>query len=387
MDTAERRQIALYVAAVVGIIAVAWGQTVILLWAAAIAGLAVAATLWTRSALRGAERRVRVRARAGVRRRGDPSSGAHRQRQAVPAADRPAARALPARRVRRARHRPDRAAGPPAAAVDRRPERGGAASPGHRTHAAASTGSRASTSRSRTRSTWRRCVSESTLDQAAPGDARARASASPCGSCDGCRSARPPRPRGCSRIASISPACGTTSLATRCTTSTGGRRRTPARCRPSGTSRRARPRCCSRSTCPMASRSGTRSTRTPPRRRSAGRATSRARRSTPGGVTGLRRQHPPAQGSRAAPRPALGVARAASRCCSRRSPGMPNQPTSDLGPVLREMGRTAGAPHDGRRRLAAPGPVLRHEMAVAAPAGLRRDPPRAPRRRSRRRLG
>ncbi len=53
MDTPERRQIALYVATLVGVLAVAWGQTVILLWAAGIAGLAVAAMLWTRSALRG----------------------------------------------------------------------------------------------------------------------------------------------------------------------------------------------------------------------------------------------------------------------------------------------------------------------------------------------
>jgi len=53
VDTPERRQIALYVAAIVGVFAVAWGQAVVLLWAAAIGGLAVAATLWARTALRG----------------------------------------------------------------------------------------------------------------------------------------------------------------------------------------------------------------------------------------------------------------------------------------------------------------------------------------------
>ena len=53
MDTPERRQIALYVAGIVGAFAMAWGQAVVLLWAAAIAGLAVAATFWSRSALGG----------------------------------------------------------------------------------------------------------------------------------------------------------------------------------------------------------------------------------------------------------------------------------------------------------------------------------------------
>ena len=53
MDTPERRQIALYVAGIVGVFAVAWGQAVVLLWAAAIGGLAVAATFWSRAALGG----------------------------------------------------------------------------------------------------------------------------------------------------------------------------------------------------------------------------------------------------------------------------------------------------------------------------------------------
>jgi len=53
VDTPERRQIALYVAGIVGAFAMAWGQAVVLLWAAAIAGLAVAATFWSRSALGG----------------------------------------------------------------------------------------------------------------------------------------------------------------------------------------------------------------------------------------------------------------------------------------------------------------------------------------------
>jgi uncharacterized protein (DUF58 family) len=53
VDTPERRQIALYVAGIVGVFAVAWGQAVVLLWAAAIGGLAVAATFWSRAALGG----------------------------------------------------------------------------------------------------------------------------------------------------------------------------------------------------------------------------------------------------------------------------------------------------------------------------------------------
>ena len=55
MDTPERRQIALYVAGIVGVFAIAWGQAVVLLWAAAIAGLAIAATFWSRAALGGVE--------------------------------------------------------------------------------------------------------------------------------------------------------------------------------------------------------------------------------------------------------------------------------------------------------------------------------------------
>lgn len=55
MDTPERRQIALYVAGIVGVFAVAWGQAVVLLWASAIGGLAVAATFWSRAALGGVE--------------------------------------------------------------------------------------------------------------------------------------------------------------------------------------------------------------------------------------------------------------------------------------------------------------------------------------------
>ncbi len=38
-----------------GIVAVAWGQVVVLLWAAAIAGLAIGCSMWARSALRGVE--------------------------------------------------------------------------------------------------------------------------------------------------------------------------------------------------------------------------------------------------------------------------------------------------------------------------------------------
>jgi uncharacterized protein (DUF58 family) len=53
VDTPERRQIALYVAGIVGVFAVAWGQAVVLLWAAAIGGLAVAGTFWSRAALGG----------------------------------------------------------------------------------------------------------------------------------------------------------------------------------------------------------------------------------------------------------------------------------------------------------------------------------------------
>ena len=40
-------------AGIVGLFAVAWGEMVVLLWASAIAAIAVASTLWARSALRG----------------------------------------------------------------------------------------------------------------------------------------------------------------------------------------------------------------------------------------------------------------------------------------------------------------------------------------------
>jgi len=53
VDTHERRQIALFVSAVLGLVAVAWGHAVVLLWAASVAGMAVAATLWTKAAWRG----------------------------------------------------------------------------------------------------------------------------------------------------------------------------------------------------------------------------------------------------------------------------------------------------------------------------------------------
>ena len=53
MDTPERRQIALYIACIVGVFAIAWGQVVVLLWASAIATLSIASTLWARSALKG----------------------------------------------------------------------------------------------------------------------------------------------------------------------------------------------------------------------------------------------------------------------------------------------------------------------------------------------
>ena len=45
-DTHERRQIALSVAVIVGVFAIALGEPVVLMWAAAIAGLAIAAKLW-----------------------------------------------------------------------------------------------------------------------------------------------------------------------------------------------------------------------------------------------------------------------------------------------------------------------------------------------------
>ena len=53
MDTPERRQISLFVSVVLGLIAVAWGQLVILLFAASVAGMAVGATLWARTVWKG----------------------------------------------------------------------------------------------------------------------------------------------------------------------------------------------------------------------------------------------------------------------------------------------------------------------------------------------
>lgn len=45
----------MYVAGIVGVFAIAWGQVVVVLWASAIAALAVASSLWARSALRGVD--------------------------------------------------------------------------------------------------------------------------------------------------------------------------------------------------------------------------------------------------------------------------------------------------------------------------------------------
>jgi uncharacterized protein (DUF58 family) len=53
VDTPERRQIALFVSAVLGLAAVASGQVVLLLWAAAVGGMGAAATLWAKVAWRG----------------------------------------------------------------------------------------------------------------------------------------------------------------------------------------------------------------------------------------------------------------------------------------------------------------------------------------------
>jgi uncharacterized protein (DUF58 family) len=55
VDTRERREIALYVAGIAGVFAIAWGEAVVLMWAASIGGLAVAAALWARSAPSGVE--------------------------------------------------------------------------------------------------------------------------------------------------------------------------------------------------------------------------------------------------------------------------------------------------------------------------------------------
>lgn len=53
MDTPERRQISLTVSVLLALMAVAWGQLVVLLFAAALAGMSIAATLWARTAWRG----------------------------------------------------------------------------------------------------------------------------------------------------------------------------------------------------------------------------------------------------------------------------------------------------------------------------------------------
>jgi uncharacterized protein (DUF58 family) len=53
VDTPERRQISLFVSVVLGLVAVAWGQVVVLLFAAAVAGMSIAATLWARTVWNG----------------------------------------------------------------------------------------------------------------------------------------------------------------------------------------------------------------------------------------------------------------------------------------------------------------------------------------------
>jgi uncharacterized protein (DUF58 family) len=55
VDTRERRQIALYVAGIVGVFALAWAEAAIILWCAAIATIAVAAGIWSRRAWDGLE--------------------------------------------------------------------------------------------------------------------------------------------------------------------------------------------------------------------------------------------------------------------------------------------------------------------------------------------
>jgi uncharacterized protein (DUF58 family) len=52
MDTRERRQIALFVAAIVGVFAIVWGEISIILWSAAVATLAIAAGAWAKRAWR-----------------------------------------------------------------------------------------------------------------------------------------------------------------------------------------------------------------------------------------------------------------------------------------------------------------------------------------------
>ena len=55
MDTRERRQIALWVAAILGTFALAWGEIAIILWCAAIATIAIAAGMWSTRAWSGLE--------------------------------------------------------------------------------------------------------------------------------------------------------------------------------------------------------------------------------------------------------------------------------------------------------------------------------------------
>ncbi len=53
MDTRERRQITLTVSVLLAVLAVAWGHLVVLLFAAPLAGMSIAATLWADAAWRG----------------------------------------------------------------------------------------------------------------------------------------------------------------------------------------------------------------------------------------------------------------------------------------------------------------------------------------------
>ncbi len=55
MDTRERRQIALFVAGIVGLLAIVWGEVTIILWSAAVATLALAAGAWSKRAWRALE--------------------------------------------------------------------------------------------------------------------------------------------------------------------------------------------------------------------------------------------------------------------------------------------------------------------------------------------
>lgn len=55
MDTPERRHAVLFVAGLAALIAVGSGEVVVLLWAAGVGGIALAATLWARAALREVE--------------------------------------------------------------------------------------------------------------------------------------------------------------------------------------------------------------------------------------------------------------------------------------------------------------------------------------------